>query len=1209
MASKLIQILDDNAPDFKYSGGQWTLSTLVQWYQQTSNYPAFVTATQFGSFSLTFEGGKSIAFIGNTPSDPSSQTATVSIDGGAPSTITYPGTPPAYVQWYQSPTLSDGTHNITVGHLGGTAVDYALIEVGQNTPLSGKTIVVDDDDPSIQYSGSWIRDTDEFDAGSLPDGFPLHNGTHRGSQVGDTITLRFFGTSYSVYGIFSWENLGVLSATYTLDGSSTTQSYPVTTSSPQFIQGDKEAVNLQYFSQDNLSAGEHTLVINITESQNVLYALDYITYSPSFSTLATMPNLSNKTATSTGGSSVLSSSATSSSGSTTPTGLQNPQPQARTKSTHVGPIAGGVVGAILVLALLAIVLIWIRRRRVSSDKAAVSHSNISQFILEVYQSMCSTKNRRLGATSGYSDSIPTGQVAVPFNHYGETRSSTSVISPFQDNDGTGHVRTGSLADLKRARLGASSPSRGNIAMSPLSASPTHGSASPTVTTKATSTVTSMYMPDSNRESSPPAYDVVSNIRHHFRYTDEWHVSNTSQWYGGTSHAPNIWNGPGSFTVFFEGVSIAFYGMAPSLPASQGISVSIDGKPSFTSSYDGLAPDTYRQWYQSPNLPGGSHNITVNLVSGASVDFAAIRPSPNTSLKGRTIIIDDDNFAIKYTGGWRRSLNNIGSLVTPGSPFRNSTHQTWSAGDSLSFSFTGTSVAVYGIFSWENLGSLSATYTLDGISQLKSYSVTVGSPQFASQVGQVPNFLFYASGSISSGEHTLIINITQSMNQSFILDYFTYLPSFTLSSQMPNYTATISTTAISSAIPTGVTRTFSSTIGLPFKKKSQDNDFLTGPVIGGLLGGILFLAFGCLLAYYVLRRRFESRYVNIKTDTGNDSSRPLMQDNLRGRVGLRPTSALSHRSVSPFPFSSTPTTLYSAQSFDHSKFPQRARDVQKRPSEANTQTAPQDLQGFDSALLERGSDSQREQQLYAVRNDRFTSSSNTLRASHPCVNLDDRRSTRECSLTFHNDDVNQCGFERVMQAREVSVGDNSGMQRRAPATREQVPQAGGCFATESHSAHQMPNNQPRLTPVRRNFALVPQSVNDTYSTFENIRGSQTRIPSEVNQDTLRQGQLSPDNRSLRTLPIQALDRLTPVRRQFVDPPMTAPAVMTRASPIASAFPRLSAILLRHHSRSGSLGSPQKGGNGYDGQTSAPPAYDSLSPRRDTSTASWARRQAS
>ena len=54
--AELTVILDDNAPDFKYSGGEWKLSTFVQWYSKTSNFPGFANATTFGSFTLEFEG-------------------------------------------------------------------------------------------------------------------------------------------------------------------------------------------------------------------------------------------------------------------------------------------------------------------------------------------------------------------------------------------------------------------------------------------------------------------------------------------------------------------------------------------------------------------------------------------------------------------------------------------------------------------------------------------------------------------------------------------------------------------------------------------------------------------------------------------------------------------------------------------------------------------------------------------------------------------------------------------------------------------------------------------------------------------------------------------------------------------------------------------------------------------------------------------------
>jgi len=122
-----------------------------------------------------------------------SQSATVSIDGGAPYNIVYGGAPPSYMQWYQSPSLPDGKHTITVGHLAGTSVDYAIIKVGSNTSLSGTTVIVDDESPAITYFGGWSRSTAQFNAGTLPDGFPYGNSTHRSSNVGDSITFRFTG--------------------------------------------------------------------------------------------------------------------------------------------------------------------------------------------------------------------------------------------------------------------------------------------------------------------------------------------------------------------------------------------------------------------------------------------------------------------------------------------------------------------------------------------------------------------------------------------------------------------------------------------------------------------------------------------------------------------------------------------------------------------------------------------------------------------------------------------------------------------------------------------------------------------------------------------------------------------------------------------------------------------------------------------------------
>jgi len=66
MATELSLILDDDSGAFTYSGGQWTLSTLVQWYKGTSWYPGFVSATSFGSFTMSFEGTVSFILLKNS---------------------------------------------------------------------------------------------------------------------------------------------------------------------------------------------------------------------------------------------------------------------------------------------------------------------------------------------------------------------------------------------------------------------------------------------------------------------------------------------------------------------------------------------------------------------------------------------------------------------------------------------------------------------------------------------------------------------------------------------------------------------------------------------------------------------------------------------------------------------------------------------------------------------------------------------------------------------------------------------------------------------------------------------------------------------------------------------------------------------------------------------------------------------------------------
>ena len=171
------------------------------------------------------------------------------------------------------------------------------------------------------------------------------------------------GTSVSVYGIFSWLNLGVMSATYNLDGKTLPKSYSVTTSSPQFINNDGEATNFALFSSDTLPAGDHTLTIAITKCENQSFTLDYITYIPSFSTLSSMPNLSPVAS---GSSTSIPQiySITTTGESTTFTGVtDSPKASNRERSSPpLGAILGGVLGGLLLFALLAICCLWRQKR-------------------------------------------------------------------------------------------------------------------------------------------------------------------------------------------------------------------------------------------------------------------------------------------------------------------------------------------------------------------------------------------------------------------------------------------------------------------------------------------------------------------------------------------------------------------------------------------------------------------------------------------------------------------------------------------------------------------------------------------------------------------------------------------------------------------------------------------------------------------------------
>ncbi|KAJ7584085.1 hypothetical protein C8J56DRAFT_1028083 [Mycena floridula] len=361
--SQIYYVLDNTYDGIKYGGGgSWTLFSDPYYRNGSVLWPAFtvfgsaVTGTApivapgalelaFQGTSATFIGITTIQLYGNTPNTPE---FTVSIDGATPyTTSTDDLKPPHYLQWYQSPLLDQGDHIIKLDGLNGTGVDYIVISPGNDTSLTDKLLMVDDSYSLINYANHWEVAPAMGLSGNGSDyaGNVFQNTTHTTAIVGAYLNFSYTGADLTLYGVYDWTKTGSFDLTiqvdqqspFTLTYDSSAQHTPLVPQQPHF----------KLFNTGDLSIGDHTVVANLsrcTGDQSLI--VDYITYTPGFSSLATMPNLTDGHRTS------IPSPDSDNNGSST-------------KKTPVGAIAGGVVGGVVVLAILAVLgfLFWRKRSR------------------------------------------------------------------------------------------------------------------------------------------------------------------------------------------------------------------------------------------------------------------------------------------------------------------------------------------------------------------------------------------------------------------------------------------------------------------------------------------------------------------------------------------------------------------------------------------------------------------------------------------------------------------------------------------------------------------------------------------------------------------------------------------------------------------------------------------------------------------------------
>ncbi|KAI0375864.1 hypothetical protein BV20DRAFT_959908 [Pilatotrama ljubarskyi] len=156
-----------------------------------------------------------------------------------------------------------------------------------------------------------------------------------------------------------------------------------------------------------------------------------------------------------------------------------------------------------------------------------------------------------------------------------------------------------------------------------------------------------------------------------------------------------------------------------------------------------------------------------------------------------------------------------------------------------FRFHGTSVQVYGTVTPPTDADATTTsaYSIDGAHVGSFSSISVPNAVVTEQDGQ----LFFDSGTLSDGDHVLVINVTlASAAEPFQLDYIKYAA-----------TAPTSSSSLSSTSST----TSASATASPASSGSHSD---VGPIVGGVVGGVLGFALLFGIGLFLFFRYFRHR---------------------------------------------------------------------------------------------------------------------------------------------------------------------------------------------------------------------------------------------------------------------------------------------------------------------------------------------------------------
>lgn len=229
---------------------------------------------------------------------------------------------------------------------------------------------------------------------------------------------------------------GSLSLTYTVDGGSRFQR------TLTFPGGARDWIHLRLIETGAIAPGNHTVKVVLDRSIGQSLMIDYMLYTPTFATLATMPDLS-----------ALVSPPPSPTPSVTslplPTESRQSEPSSSSSSsgTPAGAIAGGVVGGLVAAALLVLLFfLWRRRRREADTEAQARPISGSRLFLIPISSPSNTPSAFRSPLSGYQieplHAGPTSGMSERSTVYSPQPTLPSTV-PRQSSDQLSSITSGS----------------------------------------------------------------------------------------------------------------------------------------------------------------------------------------------------------------------------------------------------------------------------------------------------------------------------------------------------------------------------------------------------------------------------------------------------------------------------------------------------------------------------------------------------------------------------------------------------------------------------------------------------------------------------------------------------------------------------------------------------------------------------------------------